>query len=59
MAEFILYRDASRGFRWRFKAANGQIIADSGESYVAKQGAIDGINFVKQHAASSNIVDIS
>lgn len=27
------YRDASRQWRWRAKAANGRVVADGGEGY--------------------------
>src|SRR5262249_23176662 len=35
MAAFEIYKDKSGQFRWRLKANNGKIIADSGEGYVA------------------------
>lgn len=30
---------AADGYRWRLRATNGRIIAESGEAYVRKQGA--------------------
>jgi uncharacterized protein YegP (UPF0339 family) len=47
---FYTYRDTVGHWRWQLKAANGRIIADSGEGYVNYQDCIDGINLV----ASSN-----
>jgi len=38
-----VYRDASRDWRWRLKAANGRIVADSGEGYRRKSSMIRGI----------------
>lgn len=35
-----LYQDASREWRWRLKARNGNILADSGEGYKRKQAAV-------------------
>ncbi|NQU09279.1 DUF1508 domain-containing protein [bacterium] len=32
-AEIEIYKDRAGGWRWRLKAGNGEIIADSGESY--------------------------
>jgi uncharacterized protein YegP (UPF0339 family) len=28
-----LYRDRKRDYRWRYKAANGRVLADSAEGY--------------------------
>jgi len=46
MAYFI-YKDASNQWRWRLRAANQKIIADSGESYFNKSDCIHAINLVK------------
>lgn len=32
------YRDAKAEWRWRLKAPNGLIVADSGEGYASKRG---------------------
>jgi len=37
--KFELYQDATREHRWRLVAANGRIVADSGEGYKTKAGA--------------------
>lgn len=37
-AHFEIYQ-ASDGWRWRLKSANGKIVADSGEAYVRRAGA--------------------
>jgi uncharacterized protein YegP (UPF0339 family) len=29
----IVYKDKAKGFRWRFLASNGKIVADSAEAY--------------------------
>lgn len=42
-ARFDVYPDASGEFRWRLKAANGRIVADSAESYVTRSGARAGV----------------
>jgi len=38
-SQFVVYEDASGGWRWRHIADNGRIIADSSESYVSKYNA--------------------
>jgi len=59
MAKFVLYKDHSAHFRWRFKANNGQTIADSAEGYANKIDCIYGINFVKQNSPSAPIEDLT
>ena len=41
--KWVLYRDKAKLWRWRFRASNGQILADSGESYTRRIDALDGI----------------
>jgi uncharacterized protein YegP (UPF0339 family) len=45
--KFHVYKDARGEWRWRLKAANGKIIADSGEGYKSKQACKEGIGLVK------------
>lgn len=40
------YEDASGEWRWRLRAANGQIIATSGEGYVTESNADRAIDTV-------------
>lgn len=54
---FELYEDAGGEWRWRLVAANGNIIADSGEGYASKQGARRGIRSVKQTAPDATVVE--
>lgn len=44
---YYIYKDASGYWRWRLRAANNRIIADSGESYVNKSDCLHAINLVK------------
>lgn len=39
--KFHLYRDTAQEWRWKLKAANGQIIADSGEGYKRKSDCLE------------------
>jgi uncharacterized protein YegP (UPF0339 family) len=41
MIEF--YKDADKQWRWRIKADNGKIVADSGEGYHNKRDCRDGL----------------
>lgn len=55
-AKFEIYKDKAGEFRFRLKAANGEIIASS-EGYASKQSCENGINSVKNNAAAAEIVD--
>ena len=50
--KYQIYKDTAGFYRWRYKASNGKIIADSGESYHSKTDCQHGINIMK---ASANI----
>ena len=56
--EFTIYKDVSNQFRWRFVSANGNIIADSGESYHNKSDCKRGIE-IMQNSANAQVVDIT
>jgi uncharacterized protein YegP (UPF0339 family) len=43
---FMVYQDAAKGWRWTLYAANNRKIADSGEAYEQKAGALWGIGLV-------------
>ena len=38
-AHFELYRDAGGLWRWRLRARNGRIVADSAEGYASRRNA--------------------
>ncbi len=54
---FDVYKDKSGGYRWRLKAANGQVIATGGEAYKEKKSCEDGIASVKKNAPVAKIVE--
>jgi hypothetical protein len=56
-AKFEIYKDKSGEFRWRLVHTNGQVIANSGESYKAKANAIGGMNSVKENAPGATVED--
>ena len=56
-AKFEVYKDKSGEFRWRLVHTNGQVIANSGESYKAKANAIGGMNSVKENAPGATVED--
>ncbi len=56
-AKFEVYEDRSGGFRFRLKAANGEVVA-TGESYTARSGAHGGCDAVKRAAAAATVEDV-
>ena len=44
---YEIYKDGQGQYRWRLRAANGEIVADSGEGYVAEDDCRRGIELVK------------
>jgi uncharacterized protein YegP (UPF0339 family) len=55
--KFEVYKDASGRFRWRLKAANGEIVA-SGEAYSTRSGAKEGVAAVKRLAPTATVEDL-
>lgn len=54
--KFEVYEDKAGEFRFRLKAANGQIIA-VGEGYKAKAGCKNGIESIKKNAPDAEVVE--
>lgn len=53
---FEVFEDRAGEWRWRLRAPNGHVIADSGEGYASKQGAERGIRSVKTNAPVARVV---
>lgn len=43
-AHFEIFRDSRGDWRWRLRAGNGRVIADSGEGYASRWNAKRAIN---------------
>lgn len=56
--KFEVYTDKAGKFRFRLKAANGEVIA-SGEAYESKAACQKGIDSVIRNAADCSIVDMT
>ena len=61
MAEFEIYEDQNNPgeFRWRLRANNNGIIADSGESYRDKDDCEHSIGLVKTQSPSATVQDLT
>jgi len=53
--KFKTFIDAQGYWRWHLKAANGRIIADSGEGYANRAGCLNGIALFKAAAYSAPV----
>jgi uncharacterized protein YegP (UPF0339 family) len=57
MAQFELYRDSADDFRWRLRADNGNVVADSGQGYSRRTDCERGIEIVKEQASGAEVID--
>ena len=55
--KFHVYKDSSGEWRWRLRAANGNVLADSGEGYSSKQDCKAGIALIKGSANAPVVED--
>lgn len=53
---FEWYKDKAGKYRFRLKAANGEIIATS-EAYASKDGVVSGIESVKKNAPIAKVAE--
>lgn len=56
--KFEVFSDAADKFRWRLKAGNGEVIAQS-QAYATKDAAKKGIASVQTNAAGAALVDLT
>ncbi len=56
-AKFEVYQDSKKQFRFRLKAANGEIVA-TGEAYTTKRACMNGIASIKKNAPIAEVVEI-
>lgn len=57
--QFEVYKDKRAGTWWRLKAANGRVIATSGEGYKAKADCLQGIKRIRDGAAAASLKDLT
>lgn len=56
-AKFEIYQDKKGEYRFRLKAANGQVIA-TGEGYKSKDSCLNGIESVKKNAPTAELSEV-
>ncbi|MCH7998059.1 MAG: DUF1508 domain-containing protein [Chloroflexi bacterium] len=57
MAKFQIFKDSAGEYRWRLRADNNKIIADSAEGYKAKSDCKHAIDLVKLLAPTAEVQD--
>jgi hypothetical protein len=56
-AKFEVFTDKAGKYRFRLKAANGQVIAQ-GEAYESKDSCMKGIESIKKNAPEAQVVEV-
>lgn len=56
MGKFEIFKDTASKYRFRLKADNGEIIANS-EAYTTKDACKGGIDSVKRNAPTATVTD--
>jgi len=56
--KFETYKDSADEHRWRLTAANGNIVADSGEGYASASGVKEAVERVKGYTPDAHALDI-
>jgi uncharacterized protein len=59
MAKFEIYEDAQASFHWRFRANNGEVLAESVEVYHNRANCEHSILLLKQQSASAAVADVA
>lgn len=55
--KFEVYRDKSNHYRFRLKASNGQVIANS-QGYESRASCLKGIESVRKNAGGAAIAEV-
>jgi len=55
LGTFEVYQDRADEWRWRLRHRNGNIIADSGEGYGRRRGAVNGLRSVQHNAPGADL----
>ena len=56
MSQFEVYKDEMRLFRWRLRAKDNRIIAESSEGYCNRSDCENAVNLVRNEAPRANII---
>lgn len=56
MLTFHVFKDMRGEWRWRLKASNGKVIADSGEGYKRERSAVNAANRLAKRMTDCKVV---
>jgi uncharacterized protein YegP (UPF0339 family) len=56
MAQFEVYKDNARLFRWRLRASNNIVIAESGDGYQNRSDCENAVILVRNEAPKAGII---
>lgn len=54
-----IYKDEKGEYRWRLKAPNGRIIADSAEGYKTKTGCMLAVENLQIYSVKAFVIDLT
>jgi len=57
--KFETYQDNAKEYRWRCKAANGQVVASSSQGYKAKADCEHAVDLIQKGAAKASVEDLA
>jgi uncharacterized protein YegP (UPF0339 family) len=57
--KFEVYQDKAMEFRWRLKAANGQVVGSSSQGYKKKADCEHAIDLIKESADKAEVKDMT
>jgi uncharacterized protein YegP (UPF0339 family) len=57
-ADFDVYEGNAGEYRWRLRAENGEIVADSGEGYSSRSNAENSVDRVREYLPDADALDV-
>ena len=57
--KFEIRKSVHGEFYWILKASNGQVLADSGETYTAKQSAMESVANIQANVHAAEVADLA
>ena len=55
---FEVYKDKTGTYRWKLLSQNGEAVANGGEAYASKNGAMNAVKKLKDWSKTKDIVDV-
>ncbi len=55
--KFEIYKDKKGHFRWKLLSRNGESVAEGGEGYAEKRGAMNAVKKLSEWATGAEVMD--